>query len=373
MTLGLLLVVSAPALPASAAESRSAATQDGWWNRFQGPVEGEPEGNPIRPLAPAVPKPPNVPADAIAVGVTAGQVDKIAAVGIDVLLADGATLAGLTLRLKESASNGANLGADKVKVTACPATTPWGPGQNAAWRDRPTADCGLAAAEGARAADGMWTFDLGAIGRLWADPVAPMPAYGVVLSIDPASAPSAAQVSWVNFDSGGVAVELTATPAGPAPAGDPAPVVSDPAAAAAAPAPLPTSPFAETATGLTVPGFAAVTPDPLAFGAAQPAFADVTPPAADPFQSGAVPEPPAETTLAAPAAGPGPVLQTRPAVGFWERLPGSTALLVPVAVGLAILVGVVLGPGGRPAPVLRREGGLSRALARRSAAGSDAA
>lgn len=375
LALGLLLVVSAPALPASAAaESGGAATQDGWWNRLQGPVEGEPEGNPIRPLVPPVPKPPGVPADAIAAGVTAGQVDKVAAIGIDLLLADGATLDGLTLRLKESTAGGANMGADKAKVIACPATTPWGPGQNAAWRDRPTADCGLGSAEGARADDGRWTFDLTAIGRRWADPYSPLPAYGVVLSIDPASAPSAAQVSWVNLDAGGIAVALAATPAVPGASGGPAAPARDSVAAAAPQSAFAApSPAIETPTGLTTPLFGASAPDPLPYAPAQPSFPAVTPPAADPAQSGTAPEAPAEPTLAAPAAVPGPAPQTRPAVGFWERLPGPTVLLVPVAVGLAILVGAVLGPGGRPAPVLQREGGLSRALARRSAAGSDAA
>src|SRR5919198_3857889 len=102
LAFALLFLLNASAVPAQAAESRSAATQDGWWNRLQGPQEGEPEGNPLRPFVPAIPKPPNVPADAIAAGATAGQVDKIAAVGIDVALADGATLDGLVLRLKES-------------------------------------------------------------------------------------------------------------------------------------------------------------------------------------------------------------------------------------------------------------------------------
>jgi hypothetical protein len=77
-------------------------------------------------------------------------------------------------------------------------------------------------------------------------------------------------------------------------------------------------------------------------------------------------DPAGKVTPAAPAAGPGPEGQARPAVDFWERLPASTALLVPVAVGLAVLIGLALGPGGRPTPVHRREGGLSRALARRS-------
>ncbi|MCI0397352.1 MAG: hypothetical protein L0322_20780, partial [Chloroflexi bacterium] len=50
----------------------------------------------------------------------------------------------------------------------------------------------------------------------------------------------------------------------------------------------------------------------------------------------------AEVTLAAPAAYPGPAPQARPAVDFWERVPAPTALLIPVAVGLAVLVGVTL-------------------------------
>ncbi|MEW6477461.1 MAG: hypothetical protein AB1679_34865 [Actinomycetota bacterium] len=364
--LGLLLLVSAPVIPASAAESRGAVTQDGWWNRLQGPVEGEPEGNPIRSLAPAVPKPPTVPADAIAAGVTAGQVDKVAAVGLDLTLADGATLETLTLRLKESPAGGANVAADKAKVIACPATMPWGPGQNAAWQDRPAADCGLGAAEGARAEDGTWTFDLSAIGRLWADPFAPLAANGVVLSIDPASVPAGAQVSWVNFEAGGIALDLAATPGTPGPSAEPGP---------AAPAPVVTAAQAPAATGFSdsvagtpaLPaGVAGLSPDPFAYAAGQPASGFATPPTADLSQPGTVPEPPAEVTLAAPAASPGPALQARPAVDFWERLPAPTALLVPVTVGLAVLIGVALGPGGRPAPVLRREGGLSRALARRS-------
>src|SRR5438105_2052140 len=59
LALGLLFLISASATPAQAAESRSAATQDGWWNRLQGPQEGEPDGNPIRPVVPAIPVPPN--------------------------------------------------------------------------------------------------------------------------------------------------------------------------------------------------------------------------------------------------------------------------------------------------------------------------
>jgi hypothetical protein len=379
LALGLFFLISASAAPAQASDSRGAATQDGWWNRLQGPQEGEPDGNPIRPLVPAIPKPPNVPADAIAAGATAGQVDKVAAVGIDVSLADGATLDGLVLRLKESDANGANVGADKAKVLACPAGGPWGTGQNGNWRDRPAADCSLGSAEGVRAADGTWTFDLAAIGRLWADPFAPLPANGVVLSVDtkvadggqsPAS-PSSVQVSWLNYDSGNIAVELAATPGVPAATADSGVMASEPvdaAPAAAGPAldiPGASRAFPAAGSGVSA-GSLAYPSGPVAAGQTTTATPDVS-------ATGAPPESPGEATLTAAPAGPGPVLQARPAVGFWEHVPAPTALLLPVALGLALLVSVTLGPAGRPSAVFRREGGLSRALARRSPGGTEAA
>ena len=366
--LAVLFLVSASAAPARASESRGVATQDGWWNRLQGPQEGEPEGNPVRPLFPALPKPLNVPVDAIAAGATAGQVDKVAGVGIDVALADDATLDGLMLRLKESDASGANVGADKAKVLACPATAPWGGGQNANWRDRPAADCNLGSAEGVRAADGTWTFDLAAIGRLWSDPFAPIPAYGVVLAVDPAGSPSSSvQVSWVNFETGGIAVELAAS----SPTGgiaDGGAVATEPAVAG--PAVAATGPSFENATGIPVPSTGAG-------DAGSPAYpsgstSDV-PSTADVSASGAPPESPAEPTLNAAPGLAGPVVQARPAVGFWDHVSASTTLLLPVALGLALLVSVTLGPAGRPSPVLRREGGLSRALARRNPGSADAA
>jgi hypothetical protein len=305
-----------------------------------------------------------VPADAIAAGVTAGQVDKVAAVGLDVALADGDSLRGLTLRLKESPAGGANINADKAKVFACPATTPWGPSQNAAWRDRPEADCELGRVEGARADDGTWTFDLSTVGRQWADPFAPLAANGVVLSIDPASAPSGAQVSWVNFEAGGIAVDFAVTPGAPDASADAAPAPT--ALTAAEPAPSPSGYVESPAGNPAYPADAGLTADPSASAAGQPSFGALPPSATDLPQPATVPESPAEVTLAAPAASPAPAVQGRPAVDFWERIPGPTALFVPAAIGLAVLIGVALGPGGRPAPVIRREGGLSRALARRT-------
>src|SRR5260221_514635 len=224
LALGLLILALAPVASAraagSAAESRGAPTQDGWWNRLQGPAEGEPEGNPVRPLVPPVPKPPNVPGDTIVTSAGAGQVDKVAAVGIGLALAEGATLDGLTLRLKESPVNGANVGSEGAKVTACPAS-------------------------------------------------------GGGNSTDPFAYPS------------GQATFAAAAPSG-------------------------------SGTGL--------------------------PPA------------PAQVALAVSPGRQGPILRARPAVDFWEHVPAFTALLVPVALGLAVLIGVVLGPTARPSAVFRPEG-----------------
>ena len=369
--LGLLLLAAGPVWPArgadagtAGAQSRSAATQSGWWNRLQGPAEGEPDGNPVRPLVPAVPKPPTVPADAIATSAGAGQVDKVAAVGLDLVLADGAAVDGLVLRLQESKAGGANVGADKARVTACPVTAPWGPSQNAAWRERPAADCGLASADGVRADDGTWTFDLTPIARLWAAPAQPLARNGVVLAVGPAGSTSPVQVSWLDVDSGHVAVDLTATPAAPAPTSDAGPAAPEPVAAAA-PTPTPTGPLSDTAAeARALPASGGALSSRLPVFSGQSVFA-VTPAGSAPPAS-APPTGPAEVALSAAPPGPHrPVVHARPAVDFWEHVPGTTALLVPVAAGLAVLVGLVLGPTGRPAPVFRRQGGLSRALARR--------
>ncbi|HKY74711.1 MAG TPA: hypothetical protein VJS45_01120 [Acidimicrobiia bacterium] len=372
LALAVLFLVSALAAPAQAAESRGAATHDGWWNRLQGPQEGEPAGNPIRTVVPALPKPPNVPADAISAGATAGQVDKVAAVGIDVVLADGASLDRLVLRLKESEASGANVGADKAKVLACPATSPWGPGQNGNWQDRPLADCSLGSAEGARGEDGTWTFDLAAIGRLWADPFAPLPAHGVVLSVDPAASQSPVQVSWLNLETGKVGVELAATP----PTGgttDGGPYSTDPAAvvpAETAPATAPDTTADSRAFPSTGVG-ATGTPE-FAIGTGNGADA-ATPAASDTAAIDTTSESPPEATLTAAPDRPAVVPGSRRAVDFWERVPTSTALLIPVALGLAFLISMTLGPAGRPSPIFRREGGLSRALARRNPHAADGA
>jgi hypothetical protein len=47
------------------------------------------------------------------------------------------------------------------------------------------------------------------------------------------------------------------------------------------------------------------------------------------------------------------------------NLPGVVYLLIPLALGLAFLTALVLGPLGEPAASARRAGGVTRALERR--------
>ena len=52
--------------------------------------------------------------------------------------------------------------------------------------------------------------------------------------------------------------------------------------------------------------------------------------------------------------------------GFWTDVHPVTVLVGLAAVILALLIGFVLSPAGRPAPARRRAGGFSRAIADRA-------
>ena len=369
VVLGLLVLGAVSVWPARATDSAARATQDGWWNRLQGPVEGEAEANPIRPLVPALPVSPTVPGDAIAVGASGGQVDKIAAVDIEVALPAGARLEALTLRLSESPANGANVNADTARVAACPAVTPWGPSKNAAWNDRPQGDCTLAQATGKRSDDGAWAFDLTPLGVGWTHSVAAPARYGVVLAVEPT--PGVTQVSWRDFDSGHIDLELTATMPPPvSPAASTAGAADHPSGSSINPA----GAFSADSLRSVPPGagtfvLGMVIPDPLVVPSGAPAFPPASASATDASSSALGPAESPVSQAAATGSAPSPRVPARPPVGFWEHVPASAALLPPVALGLAVLLGVALGPAGRPEPVFRRSGGLSRALARHKGSG----
>jgi len=173
----------------------------------------------------------------------------------------------------------------------------------------------------------------------------------------------------LNFDSGNITVELAATPGVPAAPADSGaatsePVVATPAAATGGlPLDNPGAARAFPAAANDVSNGSLTYPSGPAAGEATTAASDVSATGAPPASSGEAPRSTA-------AVRPGPA---RPAVDFWDHVPAPTVLLLPVALGLALVVSLTLGPAGRPAAVFRREGGLSRALARRSPGRTEAA
>jgi hypothetical protein len=145
----------------------------------------------------------------------------------------------------------------------------------------------------------------------------PAEAAAATQSVDPPASPSLAQVSWLDIDSGNVAVE-----------------------------------FLGTAVSSNAYMMGPLTDDTSAHLSAE-ALGPV-----------------ALTPVAAPRFQPRPqASRTHHAAGFWEGVPTRTVLLIPVALGLALLVAWALGPSGRPQPVRKRAGGLSRALDRRRGGG----
>lgn len=132
-----LCVLSAVAVLVTAPAGAVPPDEAGWWWRVQSlPV---PVPSPTQPGELMVGQAPD--------GQTA-----IAAVRFT--LAEGETAP--VLRLK--AANEANPGG--LKLLACPALTPWSPGEAQPFNARPAADCTRSQAVGARADDGTWTFTL---------------------------------------------------------------------------------------------------------------------------------------------------------------------------------------------------------------------
>ena len=57
-------------------------------------------------------------------------------------------------------------------------------------------------------------------------------------------------------------------------------------------------------------------------------------------------------------------------VGFWDSIPVGSVTLILVVLVAAVALSLALGPMGRPRPVARRSGGLTRALARTQPGGT---
>lgn len=132
-------VVAAVAVLVGVPAGAIAPDDTGWWWRAQ----DLPVGVPVAPTAEE---------GQLMVSDAPDGPTAIAALRFTVM--EGDTAPVLTLK----AANEAN--PSGLKIVACPSLTPWGPGDAQAWNSRPAADCGTLQAEGTRADDGTWTFNL---------------------------------------------------------------------------------------------------------------------------------------------------------------------------------------------------------------------
>ena len=343
-----------PSAPAGADHKVGSVAYDGWWNRAN--------------VGLPVPAPSTVPANAIAVGATGGNADKAAGVSLDLVPPSGSRVTTYEVTLAESNDSNANSNTGAVVLTVCPISAPWSSMKNGSWSALPPADCNLASvtiqAKDARdardPANIVWHLDVTPIGQVWADGAA---AYGLLIT-EGVTDTSAFQVSWLDSTAGRSTVTLdTAAPkpsgggTGPA-AGPPPPATAAPAgggggggpASPTTAAPRPASPPGPT----PLPSSAPVTTSPRP---ATPVTVSTAAPA------GGSPVAASPTTAASSGAAVGAELPAVPASG---TLPWWLVLLVPAVLAGAVVTGMTLGPEGRPRAFVR-QGGVSRALARRAA------
>ncbi|MEO7430262.1 MAG: hypothetical protein ABIY48_12865, partial [Acidimicrobiales bacterium] len=200
-----VVLVSAAMAQAGDGISATGASVDkvGWWHS-KNTTTSTPAANVT------VPPPPGVPAGTLAVGAVNGEPDRITAIGILPEATAGDSITSFTLTIKEAGGTAAGFNGTAAKMVACPITAFWVGGENGTWDSRPTYDCALASAPGARAADGTWTFDLLPIGQAWVDPAGTVAADGVVLVEDVAS-PDGFQTVFATSGVGALVVDLAFT------------------------------------------------------------------------------------------------------------------------------------------------------------------
>lgn len=325
------IALATPSTPVAEAQtgSKAGATidQTGWWSQTNAVPASPVPGVTLPPVT--VPAPPSVPAGTIAIGATAGQIDKVAAVGIAPEVTDGVVdHAILTVAEAANGQQLNNTGSEAV-IVGCPITQFWVGGPNGQWSNVPPNSCTSGKVVGTRSPDGVWTFDLTLIAAQWLTAGALAP-NGVVLLPEVPSPSGATFQVVLNGDPSSIGIDLAASP--------PAPSTT---AAAAAPA------------ATTAPASGGGSPPPV---------------------TGATPE-----TTAVPTATTAAVVKTATPVGdsrsdkILGNLPAAVILLALLALIVGILLMVALGPLGEPATGIAREGGVSRALAARERAATDIA
>jgi hypothetical protein len=310
-------------LPAGGQTDDSGTTatisKDGWWR-------------------PASPLPSTVPAAAIAVSAQGGNDDKVAAIGIDFHLSTEESLDSLKLTLVEDTTPGATYpppdapAQAQAQISACPITGIWVPEKAGDIAKKPAADCTTARADGVRNPDATWVFDLTSVAELWSSNA--IEQNGVLL-VKRVAAPVTFQISFKDLSTGTMRLQASTT-------------------------------FIESETTTTEDTiFTEDTTFTEDTSGDENFFTEIAESAEG---SNTTPLGIVETTTTTTAAAREPssnvpISNRNPTKG---SLPAATFLLFPLALGLALVGGLVLGPAGDPAMSRRREGGLSRALDRRT-------
>jgi hypothetical protein len=299
-------------------------------------------------VAPPQPSPPNVPKGALPVSAAAGEPEKYSALEFRLAGKPGRYVESAVLVLRENTSPGATVNAEGATVLACPVTESfWADGAAAAWKARPAYDCDLASAAGERdAKTGLWTFDLTAIASLWT--AEDHRGSTSVALVEGADAPAGFQVS---FDGPALEGVGYAFSLGKAPVLAPLAGAGLPSPSAGSAGPVATSSGAGSGSLLSGSG-------PLGTSAPVAGTAEVA-------SVGAAPAEPAVATTAQTAPVAAPV-----AVPAWySGIPAGGYLLLPLALGLAYLLMLALGPDAQPATGPAQHG-VTRALDRLRAAGA---
>jgi hypothetical protein len=171
VVIALLVLSLFPALaPAQTGGTTVPVTGGSWyWAAQVGSIE-PPAGTPLPPLAPpgALPT-PDVPDGDFPASVVLGQSDKESFLQLDSsAIAAGSTVSSLVLTLHEDSAGG-NLAADMATVVARAVTGfVAGGDKGKPYSSKPAYDTTGPAADGKRGPDGTWTFDLTAIAARWA-------------------------------------------------------------------------------------------------------------------------------------------------------------------------------------------------------------
>ena len=327
-----MLVGVAASLPLRGAAAQTGgdtvtATGDGWWSQSNRGVE-----SPVGGFTPPLPRSPLVPQGSLPVAATFGEPQSDAAIAIVVPEGMQATRLVMTLAIAEG--SGAESNAAQAALQACPIVSFWGSTENGKWEDRPEADCSKAAVEGLPTeGERSWSFDLTPIAELWADEFESIGQNGVLIT-ESASPPATFQIAFAGVP-GGVTFDAELAP--------------KPSSSSAFDVPV------ASGDGGFVGGGSF---DPT------PTF-DASPLPTTPV---AVP-PPATPRPAAPRQQEvGQLAASRSDGDLLGDLPLGLVLLVPAALVLAAMASQALSPVGARTERVRRQGGVGKALAARTAA-----